>query len=121
MDSQSSNSHLEFKITPLDDEEALDLTVSSSRLAEKNGKLKKSTEPQHSRQTVPINNPEPQMKTTPVKNQPPENKKQTPVFHDLMDTDSVPSKIEEKPFVFIQNTKEEILDKVFNHSDPRGF
>ena len=101
-------------MTPLDNEEALDLTVSSSRLAEKNSKLKKSSDPQFSRP----NNTNESQRNTNLRNPVPELKKHPSTLnpHDLMDSEvigsPIPSRFEDKSSLMMQITKEAILEKV---------
>lgn len=96
--------------------EELDLTVSSSRLADKNAKLKKSSEPQNSKfnQTVNIYNP--LINTTPIRT---DFRKPTGGINlqEFMDSsafgDRNSAKNEESSDLIIQHTKEAILEKVF--------
>jgi hypothetical protein len=92
--------------------------VSSSRIAEKNQKLKTSSEPQNSKNPVPLNLNEPLINTSPVKVSPIETKKLVKVItqQDLMDSsvlgDPHQPKNEENSDFILQTTKQVILERV---------
>jgi hypothetical protein len=102
----------------LDDEDALDLTVSSSRLADKNAKLKKSSEPTASHPNLNKANKEPLLITVPAR-PPMADGKKTPNCsnQDLIDTKAIIEpvllKTDDRAESILQTTKETILNRVF--------